>query len=255
MAARQWYGDDAALEYCTSFSDVFNALDSGRANAIVTAVENTIYGSINQVYSLIEQCQLPIVGEIKLPIHQQLIALPGASLENIEAVYSHPVALAQCRDFLSANLPHAQAIEYFDTAGAVEFIKQQNDPTRAAIAAAQAATLHALPILARDIDDSAHNITRFLVLDRTPSSSLATRCSLVVTTDHQPGALMRVLSIFAEERINIVKLQSQPILDKPWQYKFFIVADTAGSQLAALIDRLERTSTSIKLLGEYPAQN
>ena len=120
QAARQWYGASAKLVPCTTFSEVFAAYDDGSADAIVTAVENTLFGSINEVYRYIEECSAPIVGEIKLPVEQMLIGLPGAKLSDITEVYSHPVALSQCRRFLQKSLSQATPIEFFDTAGAVD---------------------------------------------------------------------------------------------------------------------------------------
>lgn len=161
QAARQWYGARATIVPCVTFRDAFDAYADGSANAIVTAVENTIFGSINEVYQLIESCGAPIVGEMKLAIDQMLIAHPGTKLTDITEVYSHPVALAQCRSFLKQYLPQATLIEFFDTAGAVEFIASEHTPHRAAIAGRAAAELYNLPIVAESIQDDKDNITRF----------------------------------------------------------------------------------------------
>ena len=141
QVAKQWYGNSVDILPCTTFREVFDAYAAGEADAIVTAVENTIYGSINEVYQLIEACEAPIVGEVKLAIDQMLIARPGTKLSDITEVYSHPVALAQCQKWLKKHLPQAELIEFFDTAGAVEFIKEESAHHMAAIASKQAAML------------------------------------------------------------------------------------------------------------------
>ena len=231
QAAHQWYGASAEIVPCTTFSEVFAAYDEGSADAIVAAVENTLFGSINEVYRYIEECSAPIVGEIKLPVEQMLIGLPDAKISDITEVYSHPVALSQCRYFLQEHLPQATPIEFFDTAGAVEFIKQNGSRHCAAIASQTAAELYNLPIIQRSIHDNPDNITRFLVIE--------------------PGALVEVVQIFAKRRINLAKLQSQPIVGQPWKYKFFIVVDCAGQPLHQAIRDIERSNHEVTILGEY----
>ena len=253
QVARKWYGDSVDILPCTTFREVFAAYASGDADAIVTAVENTLYGSINEVYQHIEACEAPIVGEVKLTIEQMLITRPGAKLSDITEVYSHPVALAQCQHWLKKNLPQAEIIEFFDTAGAVEFIKEDGTPHQAAIAGERAAALYGLPILARSIQDSQDNITRFLVLEPTETVADASRASLLITTSHKPGALVEVLQVFANANVNLAKLQSQPIIDQPFNYKFFIVVDCAGEPLYKLVEEIEKSDHQVTLLGEYKA--
>lgn len=253
QVAKQWYGASAEILPCTTFREVFDTYAAGEADAIITAVENTIYGSINEVYQLIEACEAPIVGEVKLAIEQMLIARPGTTLQDITEVYSHPVALAQCQHWLKKHLPEAELIEFFDTAGAVEFVKEEGNSHMAAIAGEQAATLYNLPILVRSIHDSTDNITRFLALESAATPADATRASLVVTTSHQPGALVEVLQVFAGAGVNLAKLQSQPIIGKPFNYKFFMVVDAAGEPLYKLIEQIEKSDHQVTLLGEYKA--
>lgn len=253
QVARQWYGNSVDIIPCTTFRDVFDTYASGDADAIVTAVENTLYGSINEVYQHIEACDAPIIGEVKLTIEQMLITRPGAKLSDITEVYSHPVALAQCQKWLKKHLPQAEIIEFFDTAGAVEFIKEGGAKHQAAIAGEQAAQLYGMPILARSIQDSRDNITRFLVLEPTETTPAANRASLVVTTSHKPGALVEVLQVFATAGVNLAKLQSQPIIGQPFNYKFFMVVDCAGEQLYKLVEQIEKSDHQVTLLGEYKA--
>ena len=251
QAAKQWYGPDATIVPCMTFGDVFQTYAHGQADAIVVAVENTIYGTINETYRHIESCSAPIVGEVTFTIQQTLITNPGTKLEDITAVYSHPVALSQCHQFLQECLPHAAQIEYFDTAGAVEFIKQHGSPHLAAIAGEVAAQLHNMPILKRHIQDAQDNITRFLVLDQTTTVADANRATLVVTTAHQPGSLLEILRTFANQSINLASLQSQPIVGQPWNYKFFMTVDAAGPSLRCAINKITATGHKVTLLGEY----
>lgn len=251
QVAHSWYGASATVVPCTTFTEVFDSYERGDADAIVTAVENTLYGSINEVYQRIEECTAPIVGEVKLQIEQMLITMPGVNLGDITEVYSHPVALAQCRKFLKTHLPNAELIEFYDTAGAVEYVASEGKQHMAAIAGEQAAQLYSLPILKRSIQDHGYNITRFLVLEQRDSDVAANRASLVVTTSHKPGALVEVLQVFANAGVNLAKLQSQPIIGSPWQYKFFIVVDCAGEPLYQLVEQIEQNDHAVTLLGEY----
>lgn len=254
QAAHQWYGQSSCeIIPCTAFADVFLAYESGEADAIVCAVENTIYGSINEVYQLVEDCSAPIIGEVKLPIAQQLIAAKGASRQTIQQIYSHPVALAQCRQHLYKHYPQATLVEFFDTAGAVEYIKSLKSNSVAAIAGAQATNLYDMPILEPDIQDSSHNYTRFFVLEATDPPLSATAAALVITAAHKPGALAEVLQIFAQSGANLQKLQSQPIINKPWEYKFYVIVDCAGQKLYDIVAQIEQNNHEVVLLGEYQA--
>lgn len=251
--AREWYGESCTIIPCTTFAEVFEAYTNGDADAIVTAVENSIYGSINDVYQLIEVCEAPIVGEVKLEIDQCLIGIQGANLSEIKEIYSHPVALAQCRQTLRRLCPQAELIEFFDTAGAVEYVKSLGDPHIAAVAGEKAAKLYGAYVLEKSVQDDRHNFTRFLILEPVDTPKDANRASLVITTNHQPGALVEVLQVFARAGINLAKLQSQPIVGEPWKYKFFIVVDCAGDKLRKLVAEIEKSDHMVTLLGEYKA--
>lgn len=251
QATREWFGSNMDIYPCMTFAQEFEAYEQGEVDAIVVAVENTIYGSINETYPLIEECSAPIIGEVKLQISQQLIGFDGINPKDITEIYSHPVALAQCRETLRRVAPNAELIEFFDTAGAVAYVKESGSRHAAAIAGVQAAKLHQMAILANDIQDNPTNFTRFLVLANQPTAKHADRASLVITTSHKPGALAEVLNIFARRTINLEKLQSQPIVGKPWTYKFYVVVDTAGADLRSAVDEIELSNHEVTLLGEY----
>ncbi len=166
IVARRQYGEDQAFIYSESFVEVFEALRSGTADAAVVAVENSLYGPIDEVKQLLNQYPtLRIVGEINEHIHQNLIGFSCVQLSSIQQVYSHPVALKQCEHYLASSLPAAAATTYHDTAAAVEFVKSTGDPTLAAIASSLAAEMYGLEILAANIEDTPDNYTRFLILE------------------------------------------------------------------------------------------
>ena len=237
-----------------TFTQTINALAINEADQALVAVENTLYGSISEVLDLIETHPYPVVGEIFLHIQQQLISLPNANEQEIQRIYSHPVALIQCEQYLDQHFPHAERIEHHDTAASVRFIKEQNDPHAAAIAGSAAASLYNLPILRQNIQDNQENYTRFLVLDpKGIPPHDANKSSLDITTDHSAGSLAHALAIFAAANVNLTKLQSRPIVGNPWRYKFYIDVETAGNQLHDLIAKIESNGTTVKLLGEYVA--
>ncbi len=249
-AAQLWFSDDLKIVPADSFPEAFQLVSSGQADALLVAIENSLYGSINQVYDLIEKYGYPIIGEVHLPVHHQLIGTGGP--EAIRHIYSHPVALAQCELYLDAKFPHAERHEYHDTAAAVEHIKTFNDPAVAAIASEVAAKMHGLPILAKNIEDNPANFTRFLVLQ--PNGVVpddANRTSLVLVSGHTPGSLAKILTVIADAGINLSKLQSRPIVGSPWSYRFYLVVDAAGEQLTPVLQALQPLTQSLTVLGQY----
>lgn len=163
-AAKQWFGEDCIILPQETFKGVFEALKTGRAEAAVVAIENSNYGPIAESLQLLKAYNYPCIGEVSLPVHQQLITLPGVTLATIKKVYSHPVALAQSSEFLDTYLPRVERIQHFDTAAAVRHIKTLGDPAYAAIASQGAAEIYQLPILATDIETDKTNVTRFVIL-------------------------------------------------------------------------------------------
>jgi prephenate dehydratase len=254
QVAKQWFGDDVQILPAETFTEVFGILNRQETTLAIVAIENTLYGSINEVYDLIESHRYPIVGEVYLPIGQQLIALPDAKTTDITHIYSHPVALAQCENYLDIHFPNAERIEHHDTAGSVDFVKNANDKSMAAIAGRVAAETYDLPILAENIEDNKANVTRFMIIDtHAPTVVDTNKASIVVQTNHTPGALAHVLATFADAGVNLTKLQSRPIIGKVWKYLFYIDIETSGEQLAKLIKEIEKNETIVTVLGEYKA--
>ncbi len=251
-AVRQFFADEVTIVPCTTFRGAFTALINGYAEASVVAVENSLYGSIHETYDQLLQHEFTIVGEIRLHIHQQLIALPNVKISDITEVISHPAAIDQCRKFLAEHLPHATVREHADTAGAVADIAKHNSPNVAAIASRSAAILHNMTILAENIEDEVDNITRFLVIRPQPEAILgANKASIVLTTDHSPGALYRALGVFDSNHINLTKLESRQVRGRPFEYQFIIDIIANQDELISSIHELEQFNYSVRLIGHY----
>lgn len=253
LVAHRWFGSTPIdLVTCRTFAGVFDAVENDAADCGVVAIENSLYGSISEVYDLLLSRGFSIVGELPEHIHQQLIGFGTADLAQVTHVYSHPVALNQCATWLETNLPHAERIEHHDTADSVRLIKEQNDPNSVAIASHRAAELQGLTVLQENIEDEATNFTRFLIVERTARTIAdADKASLVLRTDHSPGALYRALGIFAELGINLTKLQSRPIRGRVWRYQFFIDVQTTPDVLDQAVERLKREGCETTVLGCY----
>lgn len=256
IAAEQLFGKDTLRVFCENFPDTFQALANGTADCALVAVENSLYGSINEIYDLLLQYDFQITGEIYLRIEHCLIGLAGATIGGLRKVYSHPVALAQCTAYLDDTLRHAEREEFYDTAASVTYIKQLADPALGAIASERAAKLHNLPVLSKSIETNKQNFTRFIALNKQPSATLGRdKTSLVLTTDHKPGALYAALGAFAKRSINLTKLQSRPIIGKAWHYMFYVdvASGTDDASFLSALEELRAQGCDVALLGSYRA--
>lgn len=253
-AAKQWYGQDVVIKPCTTFAEVFKSLDAGDAFCAVVAIENSIHGSINEVYDLLLNHNYPIIGEINLPIKQCLITFKDIPLKYIKHVHSHHVALSQCSNFLDTYLPNAKRVmSPDDTAGSVRYIKEIGDTSRAAIASEDAAKLYNMPIYKKNIQNNDVNVTRFVVLDSNGQQQNTTKASLVLQTNHKPGALYNALGVFKKNNINLTKLQSRPIVGSLWRYMFYIDAEITKTQLLKINKLLAKQDCNVRELGTYNA--
>lgn len=258
IAARRFFGDDVQIVGCDTFDDCFEAVKHGRADRAMTAIENSLYGSINQVYDLLVKHHFLITGEVYLRIEQCLIGLPGAKLADIAEVHSQIMALAECEAFLDEKLPQAKRVEQHDTSASVEMIQKWQDPGKAAIASRDAAELYGMDVLAAGIDTHKHNYTRFVVIEPIRVGvAKANKTSLVLSTpaDTKPGALYRALGSFAQHNLNLTLLHSRPIADKAWHYLFYvdIAADAQTEPLRSAIEDLRSQGCIVTLLGTYRA--
>lgn len=254
VAARQYFGAAAALNFCATFGEVVAQAADGRADAALMAMENSLAGSILPNYLLLERAALTITGEVYLPIHQHLLALPGTTLADVQAVHSHPMALRQCGDFLAQH-PHWQLVETEDTGLSAQLLAERQTPGVAVVAGAQAAAAFGLQLLAPAIHDDPHNYTRFLVLARAPGARSVARpdkASLYFYTSHAPGCLAQVLTLVAAHGLNLSKLQSCPRPSQPWHYGFHADVEFDNpAQLETLLQELPRVTEELRVLGVY----
>jgi prephenate dehydratase len=252
-ASRQVDGA-ADLLPCKAFEDVFAAVDSGRADYGVLPIENSIGGSIHRNFDLLLEHQLPIVGEVEVPVVHHLLALPGRTLEQVKRIYSHPQALAQCDRFLR-TLSGVEITATYDTAGSAKMIADEGLEDAAAIASARAAEVFGLEPIRSSIQDYDNNTTRFLVVGRTPlSDAPADKTSIVFTLSNEPGALFKALSAFALRGIDLTKLESRPIPGRKWEYLFYVDLAAARDDLQCqrALGHLGEFAPMVRVLGSYP---
>lgn len=257
VAARAVFGNSCTPMPCATFGDVFASVEQRRADRGIIPIENSLAGSIHQNYDLLLAHALHIVGEIHLRIEHALICHPAASMRTLRRVRSHPMALDQCSAFLS-RFPSLQPEAYFDTAGAAASVAETKDVETAAVASDYAARLYGLKVLHRNIENRLHNFTRFLVLSRTawePKRGVRAKTSIVfIPTTNEAGALFRSLGVFAVRNIDLLKIESRPDLDAPFEYMFYLDVDGSPSSqhVADALEHLQALTKMFRLLGVYP---
>ena len=257
MACRKYFGDDIEPIGYTSFVEVVDAVDSGTVDLSFLPIENVLAGTVYEVYDLLAESKLHVVGEEYLKIEHCLIGLEGTPLDHICTVLSHPVALQQCTAFIK-SLPNASYQSYIDSAEAVRKVKDEDDSTQAAIASAEAAELYGLTVLRRGIADHPENYTRFWIISR-DSASVDTRIpaktSFLLVTDHSEGALVAALSALSSEGINLTKLESRPRKGTPWQYQFHIEMEgnIDEARIFEALDQVRSRARFLRVLGCFPS--
>ena len=246
----------ATIFPCTLSAEVFAAVIEGRADGAVIPIENSLAGSVAEHYDLLIAHDVAIESEWLVRIRHNLIALPGASLETIERVYSHPVALAQCRRFIAAH-PRMEAVPFYDTAGSVKQLMEKRDAQAAGIASGQAAEHYGGEILAAGIEDNAENYTRFFLIRKRGAVVMDARpdkVSLAFTVENRPGTLVKALEVFASQGTNLTRIESRPVQGRPWEYVFFADYQLSSPETAdAALKRLAEHSSMVKELGRYKA--
>ena len=258
IAAREYFdNEEIEIVPCETFSKVFQAMKSDSSLISLVAIENTIAGSLLQNHQLLKNSGLRIAGEHKLRIKHNLVALHGQELNEIKEVYSHPIALMQCGEFLNEN-KGIKAIEYDDTASSAKMISELNEKGKAAICGEEAASIYGLDILAKGIETNKRNFTRFLVLadpwlvedlNRTRTPNKAT---LAFVLPHEEGSLAQILSILSYYKMNLTKIQSMPIIGHEWEYEFFIdLRFNNYLRYKQSLDAIEPLTKGLTILGEY----
>ncbi len=257
------FGEQATVEYFRDapvsishyreFEEVLRALNAGEIDYGVLPIENSFAGDVLEVSDLIIRYNLYIVGEHILRVRHNLLGLPGANIAEIQNVYSHPQALSQCREFLHAH-PDMVEVPYANTALAGQYVARERDARKASIGSLRCAELYGLAVLAENIQTAQNNYTRFIVLSRRMEISRSCdKVSVVFSTMHTSGALYGVLSHFAYNGLNLLKIQSRPKRESPWEYVFFL--DIAGNledaNVLIALGRVREQSSYFKLLGNY----
>ena len=252
--ARDFYGSNIELKECMSFDALVAHLLEGSATDGVMAIENTIAGSIIPNYALIDSNNLHIVGEEYLNIHHHLMALPGQTIKSIKEVWSHPMALLQCKEFFK-KYPHIKLVEDVDTAEVAKRIAKENIKGIAAIAPKIAAEIFGLQVLEDDIQTIKDNSTRFVIVQtKLPTHSIEgiNKASLKFELSHKRGSLAAVLNVLSDCKMNLTKIQSLPVIQTPWKYSFFVdVTFDDYTEYQKLVKIIDIMAEDFKILGTY----
>jgi prephenate dehydratase len=254
QAVRQHFGEETETLPCRTFSQIFAAVQNGRASHGMLPVENSLAGTVIPAYDLLVDHDLRVQGEAVLRVSHCLMAAPGTALSALKRVKSHHQALAQCEKTLRRM--GIEPVDYYDTAGAARDLAANPEPETAAIASELAAEAYGLEILARGVEDLDFNYTRFFVLGRTdPPRQDPSKTSIIFTTRHVPGALHAVMGEMARRDLNMTKIESRPRRNRPWHYLFYVDFEGHEDDPAvqeALLGILKKSSF-LKVLGSYPA--
>ena len=252
--ARDFYGENIQLKECMSFDALVAHLLDGSATDGVMAIENTIAGSIIPNYALIDSNNLHIIGEKYLNIHHHLMALPGQTIKSIKEVWSHPMALLQCKEFFKKH-PHIKLVEDVDTAEVAKRIAKENLKGIAAIAPKIAAEIFGLQVLEDNIQTIKDNSTRFVIVQtQKPTHSIegVNKASLKFELSHKRGSLAAVLNVLSDCKMNLTKIQSLPVIETPWKYSFFVdVTFDEYTEYQKLVKIIDIMAEDFKILGTY----
>jgi len=241
-----------------TFRGMLEEVRSGVADYAMLPIENTTSGSVHDAYDALSHTDLAIVGEEVLRIEMCLVGVADVPLESLRKVYSHPQALSQCTAFL-ASLPQATVETFIDTAMSVERVKAEGDPTHAAIASAEAADIHGLHLLRRDIANHRENYTRFLVIARESEPwdpRVPCKTSVMFVMPHERGALLACLDVLAGHGLNLTKLESRPMPGRPFEYLFYVDVEgnIADTNVKSALEEISTLTRSLKVFGSYPSR-
>lgn len=254
IVSQQYFKNQAHILECLTFDEAVQSLISGKTEAVVMALENSIAGSIIPNYALIDTHHLHIVGEHYLDVQHHLMALPNQSIANVKEVYSHPMALLQCKEFFK-KFPHIKLIEDKDTAEVAQRIQSKSIKGVAAIASKLASELFNLNILAESIQTIKHNETRFVIVKKENheiSEEEINKASIKFELEHKRGSLAAMLNVMSDCKLNLTKIQSLPKMETPWKYAFFVdVTFDEYKDYKKAISIMEIMTEDFKILGEY----
>ncbi len=251
---------DAEIVPCALSVEVFAALDSGSADAAVIPIENSLAGSVLEHFDLLLTHDVKVVHETLLRIRHNLIAVAGVTIDAIDRVYSHPVALAQCRRFLAAH-SKMKAIAFYDTAGSVKQLVEAaagENRHAAAIASEAAARCYGACVLRAGIEDNPENYTRFFLVRPVRGASEAAaepgsnKMSIAFSVENRPGSLVAALNALSAQGTNLTKIESRPVQGKPWEYIFYVDCQIGNSgEASRVLDALRAHCGMVKELGRY----
>lgn len=262
IAAKKFFENiDIEIVTCETFSDLFNTLEDKEADCGIVAIENSVAGSILQNYSFIRESGLSIIGEEYLRVVQNLIALPGESIDDLKEIYSHPVAIQQCHVFLNdLRRKGVKIIDSTDTALSVKMIKEEGLKGAGALASELAAEMYQMNILKKSVETNKRNFTRFQIVTDNPAvrrlfpltASIINKASLCFSLPHQKGKLSQVLSVLSYYEINLSKIQSLPIVGIEWEYLFYVdlLFDDYERYIQSL-QAIKPLTANFQILGEY----
>lgn len=254
-AAVKLLGEQIELVPRPTFEEMFAAIEERTADLVLAPVENSLAGSVYRCYDLLLERKLTIMAEVILPIAHNLIGPAGAKFEQIRSVQSHPVALAQCTRFFEKH-PEIRRVVAEDTGGSVREVVRADDPARAAIGSRRAAEIYGGTIVRSHLEDHPENYTRFLLLSKSAEVPAgANKMSLAVFLAHRPGALFRALEPLAKRNINLVKIESRPLVGHPWEYCFYwdLLASPEAPETQAALEGLKNCTSEVRVLGCYVA--
>ncbi|SFN69736.1 chorismate mutase [Izhakiella capsodis] len=244
---------------CVKFNEILQQVESGQADYAVVPIENSSSGSINDVYDLLQNTSLSIVGELTIPINHCVLVTGKTDLKQIKTIYSHPQPFQQCSQFIH-RFPEWKTEYSESTAAAMEKVASINNPHIAALGSEAGGALYGLQVLERNLANQKQNITRFLILARKPvevTSQVPAKTTLLMATGQQAGALVEALLILRNHNLIMSKLESRPIHGNPWEEMFYI--DVQGNQrseaMKCALEELKETARFLKVLGCYPSEN
>jgi len=253
-ACERYFGDEVAVKPCRTLREVFDFVETGRQVFGVVPIENSYEGSINETHDLLATTRSKVCGEIQVRVRHCLIGKTGVKLSDLETVYSHPQALAQCSEYLRHH--ELEGVATYDTAGSVRLIKTMRSRKVAAIASRRSAILYSMKVISEGIEDSDVNYTRFLVLGKKIVAATGNdKTSIIFRIRHTPGSLCRALHVFSTRRINLTRIESRPVKNKQWQYSFYVdFQGHADDEICRkALRELRSRCAFVRVLGSFPA--
>lgn len=253
QALLDYFGESIKTKAVDEFEDIFNELENNTIKYGVLPIENSSTGGISDVYDLLNKYDFKIVGEVCLKVNHNLMGIPGARTEDITEVYSHSQAFRQCSDFLKEKKAWT-LVHFCNTAKSAEFVYNSKEKFKAAIGSERAAKIYNLNIISSNINSKSNNTTRFIIISKDmEKNDDLNKISVIFTTLHRAGSLYNILRYFAENNLNLLKIESRPICDKPWEYFFYI--DFEGNLDEETVKdamlEIRKASSYFKILGNY----